>query len=104
MTKLKRNHRTLEQMIADHKAEIERLENRDAARQEKSSVEGKAFLVAVRSVDKARAVAVEANDPDKVRVLEAAYSILGEHLDAIGVPAPTRRNRRPRGASSVAKR
>ncbi len=83
-----RNRRSPEQIVADLEAEIARVKARAAAKEAKQSDQGKTFLVAVKSVDKALRVAGDAKDRDMVHALEAARAALGKHLVKMGVRAP----------------
>jgi hypothetical protein len=93
-----RVRRTPEQIVADLQAEIERVQRRAAAREVRKTDEGRAFIVAVRALDKAGRAAVEAGDEAMARVLESARATLGEHLVAMGVRVPTSRRGRRMGA------
>ena len=95
-TKKERNRRTSEQMIQDHEAEIARIRARQAAREAKSTDEGRALLLAVKFVDKALAVAAEANNTNLTRALEAARAPLSEQLVAMGIRLPDAKAKRGR--------
>ena len=98
-----RNRRSPEQMVQDLEAEIAHVRARAAARQAKGTDEGKALLLAVKFVDKALAVAAEANNADLVRALESARAPLSEQLVAMGIRLPdakARRGRRRKGEAA----
>ena len=80
--------RTPEQIIADLEAQIEQVRARAAAKDAKASPEGKAFLIAVKAIDKAITVAQEQENKDMVRALEAGRAPLSEHLIEMGVRVP----------------
>lgn len=83
--KRKINRRTPDQIVADLEKEIERVKARAAAKQVKQSDEGKAFLAAVKAVDKAIKVAGDAKDQAMVRALESARAELAKHAVVMGV-------------------
>ena len=95
-TKKERNRRTPDEMVADLEAEIARVKARAAAKEAKSTDEGKALLLAVKFVDKAMAVAAEANNADLVRALEAARAPLSEQVVAMGIRLPDAKAKRGR--------
>ena len=90
----KRHRRSPEEMIQDLELEIAQVKARAAARQAKQSDEGKAFMLAVKAVDRALAVAQEAGDSGMVKTLEAARAPLSERLVALGLRLPAKRGRR----------
>jgi hypothetical protein len=82
-------------MIADLEAQIERVARRAAAREVRATDEGRAFLTAVKAVDKAIEAAQAAGDQAMTHALESARATLGEHMIAMGIRAPqSRRGRR----------
>ena len=91
-----RNRRSPDQMVADLEAEIARVKARAAAREAKSTEEGKALLLAVKFVDKALTVAAEANNADLLRGLEAARAPLSEQVVAMGIRLPDSKAKRGR--------
>ncbi|HKX45892.1 MAG TPA: hypothetical protein VJP77_04270 [Planctomycetota bacterium] len=93
----KRHRRSPEEMIKDLELEIAQVKARAAARQAKQSDEGKAFMLAVKAVDRALAVAQEAGDSGMVKTLEAARAPLSERLVAMGLRLPAKRGRRGQG-------
>jgi|GEM_PF-3006120 len=96
----KRKRRTPEEIVADYQAKIESVKTRAAAKEVKSSDEGKAFLAAVKALDKAAIVAEEADDSPMAKSLESARATLGEHLVKMGVRAPVIRGPRKRKATA----
>lgn len=86
-----RKQRTPDQIVADLEAEITRVKERAASKAVKSAPEGKAFLAAVRAVDKAIGAAAEAGHPEMRAALEAARTTLGDQLERMGVAAPKTR-------------
>jgi hypothetical protein len=95
-TKKERNRRTPDEMVADLEAEIARVKARAAAKEAKATDEGKALLLAVKSVDKALAVAADARNDGLVRALEASRAPLSEQLVAAGIRLPDAKARRGR--------
>ena len=93
----KRHRRSPEEMIKDLEAEIAQVKARAAAKEAKQSDDGKAFMLAVKAVDKAAAVAREAGNNQLVRALEAARAPLSEQLVAMGLRLPSKRGRRGQG-------
>ncbi len=87
-------------MIADHEAEIVRIRARAAAKEAKAAPEGKPFMIAVKTVDKALDAARDAGNDEMLRALESARATLGEQLVRMGVRAPESRRRRPEGAAA----
>lgn len=77
--------RTPEQIVADLHAKIADVQARTAAREVRQSLEGKAFLAAIKGVEKATRIAEGAGDKAMVAALEAARAPLVEHLEAMGV-------------------
>ncbi|HKX45886.1 MAG TPA: hypothetical protein VJP77_04240 [Planctomycetota bacterium] len=90
----KRHRRSPEEIIKDLEAEIVRVQAKAAAKQAKQSGEGKAFMLAVKAVDRALAIAQEADDSGMVKSLEAARAPLSERLVAMGLRLPAKRGRR----------
>jgi len=83
----KRKRRTEEEMIADLEAEIKSIKTRAAEEKAKASPDGKAFLAAVRALDKA----IEAvEDPDLSRALESARAPLSAEMVKQGLRMPDR--------------
>ncbi len=74
--------RTPEQMIADLEAKIEKVKARAASNEIRQSDEGKAFLGAVKAIDKALNVVT---DEKMVRALEAGRAPLSQQLIEMGV-------------------
>ena len=97
----KRHRRSPNEMIQDLETEIARLKTKAAAKEAKQSEEGKAFLAAVKVVDKAIVIASEAGDKQMVHALESARATLGEHLVRMGVRAPAIRGPKKRRSSSA---
>lgn len=91
----KRQRRTPEQKIEDLQAEIERIKNRQAARELKQSEGYKLTLTAVRTIDKAIESAKEEGHSALGHVLHDAREPLANHLSDQGVALP--QARRPRG-------
>lgn len=91
----KRQRRSPEQKIQDLQAEIERIKNRQAARELKQSEAYKLTLAAVRSIDKALESAKEEGHSALGHVLHDAREPLATHLGEQGVELP--KARRPRG-------
>ena len=94
-----RTVRTAAERIADLQAEIERIRQRDTAKQLRASDDGRAFIVAIRATNKALDAVKEAGNSSMVEVLTTARSVLAEELDRMGlrVPAP-----KPRASKSTA--
>lgn len=99
-TATKRTIRTPEQMIADLEAEIARVKARAAAKEARASDDGKAFMAAVRGVDKTMDAAKEAENDAMLHALESARATLGEQLIAMGLRAPAPRRRGGREAAA----
>ena len=83
----KRKRRTEEELIADLEAEIKRIRQRAAEAEAKASPDGKAFLAAVKALDKA----IDAvKDRDMLKALEAARAPLSEQMIKQGPRMPDR--------------
>ena len=98
VTKKTRTRRSPEQIVADLEAEIDRVKARAASTQAKRSDDGKSFLAAVRALDKAHRVALEARNEEMAHALETARAALSEQLVRMGVRAPIPRGSRKRKA------
>ena len=97
MSKTKKHaRRTPDQIIADLEAEIARVKARAAAKQAKRAPGGKAFMVAVKSVDKAIEAATQSKNDGMKHALETARAALGEHMVEMGIRVPQKRRRGPR--------
>ena len=92
-TKPTRSNRTASQRIASLEDEIERIRQRDAAKQVRASADGKAFIAAVKATSKALDAAREAGNDSMVQALTTAHSALAEEAErmSLRVPAPKRR-------------
>ena len=101
-TTKKRNRRTPDQIIADLEVKIAQVKARAAAREAKAAPEGKAFLAAVKAMDKAIEAAGENGNEELVRVLEAARAPMSEQMIKMGLRMPDRKARRGRGKSTEA--
>ncbi|HKX45962.1 MAG TPA: hypothetical protein VJP77_04620 [Planctomycetota bacterium] len=95
MTPKKRTRRSPEQMIQDLQSEIERLKQRQVARELKQSAAHKLALAVVKAIDKALAVAREEGESGLQHVLVDIREPLGNFLAERGIDLP--RVRRPRG-------
>ncbi len=95
-----RTVRTPEEMIADHEAEIARIRARAAAKEAKAAPEGRPFMAAVKTVDKAIDAARDAGNNEMLQALESARATLGEQLIRMGVRAPETRKRRAKGEAA----
>ncbi len=92
-----RNRRTPEQQIADLEAKIASIQKRAATKAVKQSDEGRAFMVAVKALDKA----IEVSSGETLRAVEAARAILAEHMITMGIRAPgSRPGRKARGEAA----
>ncbi len=76
----KRTNRTAAERIADLKVEIERIQQRDAAKQVRASDDGKAFITAVKAVGKALDAAREVGNDDMAQALTTAHAALAGQL------------------------
>ena len=87
-----RTVRTAAERIADLQAEIERIRQRDAARELRASDDGKAFIAAIRATNKAVDAAKEAGNDSMAQALTTAHAALAQEADrmGLGVPAPKR--------------
>ena len=92
-TKRNRKRRTPDQIVADLEAEIERVKARAAAKEAKQSAEGKAFIAAVKALDKAMETA---KTEDVHRALEAARVPISEQMIRMGIRLSSRRRARSR--------
>ena len=100
----KRTHRPLDARIAELEAKIAGIKARAAAKQAKATDEGKALLLAVKSIDKALAVAGDARNDGLVRALESARAPLSEQVVSLGIRLPdpkSRRSRRRKGEQAA---
>ncbi len=95
-----RTVRTAAERIADLQAEIERIRQRDAAKQLRASDDGKAFIVAIRATNKALDAAKEAGNDSMAQALTTAHAALSEEADrmGLGVPASKQRANKPTAA------
>ncbi len=91
-----RHRRTAEELISDLETKIQQLKQRAATQEAKASPEGKAFLGAVKAIDKAIEVASAGKNSDLVRALEASRAPLAEQLVKMGLRMPDRKGRRGR--------
>lgn len=96
-----RNRRTVEQIVADLEAKISSVKARAATRAAKSTDEGKALLLAVKTIDKATFVAAEAQNDGLVRALEASRAPLSEQLVSLGIRLPDPKAKRGRTRRSA---
>ena len=81
----KRVRRTEAELITDLQAEIARLKQRSLERSARSSPDGRAFLAAVKALDKAIDVV---KDQDLLRALEASRARLSEEVVRQGLRLP----------------
>jgi len=93
--------RSTEQMVSDLEAQIAAVKARAATRAAKSTDEGKALLLAVKTLDKAAAVATEARNDNLVRALEASRAPLSEQLVSLGIRLPDPKSKRGRPRRSA---
>jgi hypothetical protein len=91
-----RNRRTADQIVADLEAQIASVKARAATRAAKGTDEGKALLLAVKTLDKATVVATEAGNDGLVRALESSRAPLSEQLVSLGIRLPDQKARRGR--------
>src|SRR5687768_6680114 len=99
----KKTHRSVDARVAELEAKIAGIKARAAAKEAKSTDNGKALLVAVKALDKATAVATEARNDGLVRALEASRAPLSEQLVSMGIRLPdpkSRRGRRRKGEAA----
>ena len=99
--KPKRINRTPEQIVADLKAKIADVEARAAAKEAKASPETRALFAAVKAIDKAHVVAIDAKAEMIAGALEAARAPLSAVLVEMGLRAPESR-KGPRGRTAAA--
>ena len=101
---MKKTHtrRSPDQIVADLEAKIERIKARAAAKEARSEPEGKAFLAAVKAVDKAIEVATEQGNEDLVRALESGRAPLAEQMIKMGLRLPDRKSQRGRRRNPTA--
>jgi hypothetical protein len=96
-----RKRRTPEQIIADLEAKIASVKQRaaakEAAREVKSTPEGRALLAAAKALVKATEVAQHSKDEGLVSALEAAQAALAPALVAAGLRMPNPRGGRRGG-------
>ena len=83
--KRKINRRSPEQIVADLEKQIAEVKARAAAKSVRQSDEGKAFMAAVKAVDKAIKVAGDAKDEAMSRALDSGRAELAKHLVEMGV-------------------
>ncbi len=88
-----RHRRSAEDVIADLQAKIEAVRTRAATREAKAAPEGKAFVAAVRAIDKATRVATEAGSKELVSALEAARAVLAPAVVSLGLRIPEQAKR-----------
>jgi hypothetical protein len=88
--------RTPQQIIDDLQARIESVKARQAARAAKRTPEGQALVLAVRALDKAGRVAVEAGNGDVARALDAARAALAPAAVGLGLRVPETKSDRKR--------
>ena len=86
-----RTRRPARTRIDELRREIERIEQREVAREARSTPHGKALMAAVRAVDRATAAARDAEEDDLIAALEAAREPLEQYLEDAGLPVPVRR-------------
>lgn len=91
-----RKARTAQQRIADLEAEIARVKQREASREIKADPAVQEAAKLVRAINKARSVAEEAKDDALATAAGAARDAVAGYLEARGLPAPQRRERRTR--------
>ena len=84
----KRVRRTPEQIIADLQTEIQRLRNRQKARELKQSPSFRSAMSALKSIDKALDVAAEAGETATRHALADARRALAGHLEKQGLELP----------------
>lgn len=87
--------RTPEQIVAEYEAKIAAVKARAAQKEAKASVEGAAFLLAARALQKARAAAQAANDQPMDRALEDALAALSARAVEGGLRMPEPRTAKP---------
>ena len=95
-----RTVRTAAERIADLQAEIEGIRQRDAAKQLRASDDGRAFIAAMRTTNRALAAATEAGNDSMVEALTTARSVLAEELDRMGLQAPGSKRRKTSSAAA----
>ena len=96
----KRYRRTDDELIKDLQARIQEVKNRQKARDLQKSPTIKATAAALKAVDRALAIAEEADDNVVRHVLADARRPLAAYLEKNGVPTPKvklPRGRRPKG-------
>jgi len=94
----KPKRRTAAQRIADLKAEIERVQEREAARELRADPAVKLTAQAVRALNKARG---EAEDRELVQALDAARATLATYLQGKGLRVPLARRKRERAEQAA---
>ena len=94
----KPKRRTAAQRIADLKAEIERVQEREAARELRADPAVKLTAQAVRALNKARG---EAEDRELVQALDAARATLASYLQGKGLRVPLARRKRERAEQAA---
>ena len=93
--------RTADERIAEHEAEIERIRQREAAKELRGSEEIKKAVAAARQVAAAAKLAEASGDTDLAQAAEAAREALSRALEAKGLPpvqAPQKRKRKAKKA------
>lgn len=85
--------RTPEQIVADLEAKIEAVKARAAAKEAKGTPEGQALIAAVRAIDKAAAVAGEAQNQELGAALESARAALAPAIVGMGLRMPEAKRR-----------
>jgi len=87
----KRTHRPIDVRVAELEQRIAEIRAREARKQAKAQPEGKALLFAVKAIDKALPVAVDARNESLLRALEAARAPLSEQMIQMGMRLPDRK-------------
>jgi len=90
-SKSERTHRTEAERIAELEAKIAGIKQRGIAKQAKALPEGKALVLAARTLDKAIIAVAEAGRAEMVRALESSRAGVSEQLVVLGVRLPDRK-------------